>query len=347
MSSIPQSKGVSASVSYNIEALLAKNDLLVFAERAGGVFHKTGGEYRSHCPLHGGKNPNAFAVWESEGKQKWKCFTRGCGTGDIVDFIQVWQQKSFKDAILFLGGEVVSDPVEMERLARERHERAVREKQEAQAREDARRKELQAEQKHLEYHKMLNDYFTSEWIKRGLDESWQNFFCLGGCPDFVIDNGYHTPTLTIPIINEKQELQNIRHRLLNPKIPTDKYRPERPGLAASYFMAFPTMGYSGDVVWVIEGEIKTAVVATINPEESWNYIGVPGLTNYTKLVDLLKGKNVIAIADPGAEEKIAGFCKSVNGRMVQLADKVDDMIVAHGYDGDWLRSIEKQARRVK
>lgn len=332
---------------YNIEALLAKNDLVELAERAGAKFKRTGGELRSHCPIHGGKNPGAFAVWVESGKQKWKCFTRGCGVGDVIDFVVVWQQKEFKDAIAFLGGEVINDPVEMERLARERHQRAIRAKQEALQQEEARRKELQAEQKHLQYHNMLNDYFTSEWIKRGLDESWQNYFCLGGCPDFVIDGGYHTPTLTIPIINENSEVLNIRHRLLNPRDPTDKYRPEKPGLGASFFMAYPNMGYCGDVIWVIEGEIKTAVVSTINPEESWNYIGVPGLSNYGKLTDKLKGKNVVAVSDPGAEEKVSEFCKSVNGRMIQLPEKIDDLVVSHGYDGDWLRSMEKQARRVR
>lgn len=333
---------------YNIEALLVSNDLVAFAERAGAKFRKTGGELRSHCPIHGGKNPGAFAVWEESGKQKWKCFTRGCGTGDIIDFIQVWQQKSFKDAVAFLGGEVIADPAEMERLARERHERAVRYKKEAEAKEEARRRELQAEQKHLEYHKMLNDYFTSEWMKRGLDECWQNYFCLGGCPDFVIDDGYHTPTLTIPIMNENSEVLNIKHRLLNPKNPKDKYRPERSGLGPfPYFLAYPNMGYSGDVIWVVEGEVKTMVLASINPEEGWAYIGVPGMSQYKGLADKLKGRNVIAVADPNAESEVGTFCKAVGGRMIELPEKVDDLIVAHGYDGDWLRSMERQARRVR
>lgn len=333
---------------YNIEALLAKNDLLAFAERAGASFKKTGGEYRSHCPIHGGKNPSAFAVWMEDGKQKWKCFTRGCGMGDLIDFVAVWQQKSFTKAIEFLGGEIIDDPEEMRRLAEERHRRAVQYKLEAQQTEDARRKELQAEEKHLQYHRQLNDYFMSEWTKRGLDESWQNYFCLGGCPDFVIDGGYHTPTLTIPVVNENSEVMNIKHRLLNPKNPKDKYRPERSGLGPfPYFLAYPGMGYDGDVIWVIEGEIKTAVTSTINPDEKWIYIGVPGMSQYKGLTEKLKGKNVVAVTDPGAECEVVKFCQEVNGRMIQLPEKVDDLIVAHGYDGDWLRSIEKQARRVK
>jgi hypothetical protein len=338
------------STLYNIEALLSKNDLVEFAERAGAKFRKTGGELRSHCPIHGGKNPNAFAVWEELGKQKWKCFTRGCGVGDVVDFIQVWQQKSFKDAVAFLGGEIIADPREMERLARERHLRAVQARKEALQQEEARRKELQAEEKHLEYHMNLksNGYFTEQWVSRGLDESWQNYFCLGGCTDFVIDGGYHTPTLTIPIMNGSNEVLNIKHRLLNPKNPKDKYRPERSGLGPfPYFLAYPNMGYDGDVVWVVEGEVKTMVLASINPEERWSYVGVPGMSQYKGLVDKLKGKNVVAVADPNAECEVAKFCKEVSGRMIQLPEKVDDLVVSHGYDGDWLRSMERQARRVR
>jgi hypothetical protein len=333
---------------YNIELLLANNDLLALAERAGAKFRKTGGEYRSHCPIHGGKNPSAFAVWEESGKQKWMCFTRGCGQGDVVDFVETWQQIKFKDAVAFLGGEIIKDPVEMERMARDRHEKARMDREAAQAREDARRKELQAEEKHLEYHRMLNDYFTGEWVKRGLDESWQNYFCLGGCPDFVIEEGYHTPTLTIPIVSEKNEILNIKHRLLNPKTPKDKYRPERSGLGPfPYFLAYPNIGYDGDVIWVLEGEVKTMVTASINPHENWSYIGVPGMSQYKGLVDKLKGKNVIAVSDPNAECEVAKFCKDVGGRMVELPEKIDDLVVSHGYDGDWLMALEKQARRVR
>ncbi len=45
-----------------------------------------------------------------------------------------------------------------------------------QAKEEARRKELQAEQKHLYYHNHMTDFYISEWVKRGIDESWQGFF---------------------------------------------------------------------------------------------------------------------------------------------------------------------------
>lgn len=331
----------------DVEAVIAKTDLIDLVLRAGGVPKKYGKEHRTHCPLHGGDNPTGFAIYEEGGKQKWICFTRQCGNGDVVDFVRVWQNKTFVDAIEFLGGDTLADPFEMERLANERHERAVREREAAQQREAARRKELQLEQKHLLYHQNLNDYFIGEWTKRGLDETWQGFFCLGGCSDFIINDNWHTPTLTIPIQDEKYEILNIKHRLLNPQNPKDKYRPEKTGLGQfPYFLSYPDLGYGGSVIWILEGEIKSMVAASINPNSEWQYIGVPGVSQYKGLVDKLFGKNVIVVSDPGAEEDASLFCKAVKGRFVEVPDKVDDLIVAHGYDGDWLLAIEKQARRL-
>lgn len=333
---------------YDVEALIQKNDLLAFAERAGAVFKKMGKEYRSHCPLHGGKNGTAFVVWDDGGKQRWKCYTDTCGGGDLIDFIAVWQHKSFKDAVQFLGGEVVLDPAEMERLARERHERAKFERERAEKIEAARREELQREEKHLYYHQNMSQFFVDEWTRRGLDECWQGFWNLGGCADFIVNDTWHTPTLTIPIVDEHYEVLNIKHRLLNPPKPGDKYRPEKPGLGKfPYFLSYPDLGYSGDVVWVVEGEIKSMVTASITPDSSWQFVGVPGMSQYGGLTERLFGKNVVVVADPNAEKEAGDFCKKVNGRFVELPEKVDDLIVAHGYDGDWLRGIERQARRIK
>lgn len=333
---------------YNVEELIARNDLVEFAERAGAKFKKMGKELRSHCPIHGGKNPTGFVVWDDVGKQKWRCYTDNCGQGDLLDFIQAWQHKTFKDAVQFLGGEVILDSTEMKRLADERHQKAVRAREDAQKVEEARRKELQSEEKHLFYHNNMKQFFVDEWVRRGLDECWQGFFYLGGCEDFVVNGNWHTPTLTIPIRDEKFEVLNIKHRLLNPPTPNDRYRPECSGLGKfPYFLSFPEMGYNGDVVWVIEGEVKSMVTATINPEEKWQYIGVPGMSQYGGLVEKLFGKNVVVVSDPNAEKESSEFCKKVNGRFIELPSKIDDMIVEFGYDGDWLRGLEKQARRVK
>lgn len=330
---------------FDIESMLRKTNLSDLVARAGG------GEIRKGhcpCPLHGGDNPTGFSIFEKDGREFWKCWTRDCGSGDVIDFVMVWQEKTFKEACEFLGGGTLSDPVEMEKLARERHAAAVLEREAAQQREDARRKELQAEQKHLAYHQSMNDFFINQWVQRGIDESWQGFFSVGACEDFVINDGWHTPTLTIPIYGIDYQVLNIKHRLLNPQNPKDKYRPEKSGLGAfPPFIAFPDKGFDGSVTFVIEGEIKAMVTATVTPDSEWQFIGVPGRSQYKPLIKKLTGKNVVVIPDPGAEKDAAEFCKTVNGRWLALPDKVDDMIVTHGFDGQWLRTLERQARRTR
>ena len=328
---------------YNIEELIQNNNLEDLIARAGGQL------VNGHCPcpIHGGDNPTGLSVTFLNGKQHWKCWTRGCGSGDVVDFVMAWQGKDFKDACEFLGGNVLADPVEMERLARERHAVAAKKKEEADALEDARRKEMQAEQKHLFYHNNMDEYFIEQWNERGINTMWQGFFSVGGCKEFTLNPEYKTPTLTIPIYNTAYEVLNIKHRLLKPLKPKDKYRPERSGLGAfPPFLAYPDAGYDAPLTWVIEGEIKAMVTATITPVAEWQFIGVPGRSQYKPLIELLKGKNVIVVPDPGAEVDAAKFCREVGARWLRLPDKIDDMIIEQDYDGSWLANMERQARKV-
>ena len=333
---------------FNVEAILQKADLSELVRQAGGELDSHG---RCACPLHGSNNTDGFSVYVKDGKQLWNCFSGSCGGGDAIAFVQQWQGLDFKRACAFLGGDVVSDPVAMAESAKRRHEEAEKREAEARAYTEARRKELQQAELHLHYHNSMTEWMKSEWERRGVPESWQGFYYLGGCPDKVImfkGAEYHTPTLTIPIFDEQREVLNIKHRLVNPPKPTDKYRPEREGLGAfPPFLAYPEMGYDGGAIWVIEGEIK-AMVSYIHANNSdWQFIGVPGRSQYKPLVEKLAGKNVIVVPDPGAEKDASDFCKAVHGRWLQLPDKIDDFILANGYDGDAFRAWEKQARRLK
>lgn len=329
---------------FNVEEIIQKSDLRALVTRAGGELVKD----RCACPIHGGHDKNSFSIYHKEGRDLWQCFSGDCGGGDVIAFVMAWQGKDFKQACMFLGGDALLDPIEMEKLARERHAKAVQEREAAQAKEEARRKELQAEQKHLLYHQRMTDEYISKWLERGLDESWQGFWYLGACTDFMINEEWRTPTLTIPIMSTAGEVLNIKHRLLNPQNPKDKYRPEKSGLGAfPPFIAYTDKGYDGSVTWVIEGEIKTMVVASISPDADWQFIGVPGRSQYKNLIDKLKGKNVVVVPDPGAEKDAAQFCKAVNGRWLSLPDKIDDFIVEQGLDASWLRRIERQARKIR
>jgi len=328
----------------NIEQIIDTADLFELVRQAGGEPGRNG---RCACPLHGGEDTNAFHVYVDNGKQKWKCFSGGCGQGDAIDFVRVWRGWDFKQAYEFLGGDVQSDPVEMKRLADERHAKAQLELEDKQRRVEAARKELRVAERHLFYHQSMEQWAREIWLQRGLDDGMQDFFTLGACNDFVVNGDHHTPTLTIPIFSEQRELLNIKHRLINPPKPKDKYRPETHGLGAfPPLLTIPEMGYDGDMIIVVEGEIKAMVTWSRLSVMDIQVIGVAGKDSLPKLSEQLFKKNVIVIPDPGAEKEARDLAKSIGGRMLELPDKIDDFILATDLRGDKFYSMLRQARRV-
>lgn len=327
---------------FDTEKILASVDLVDLVRRAGGDPQKSYGSYRCACPLHGGDNDSAFAIFDN----RWQCFSNDCGGGDAIAFVMKWQNCDFKRACEFLGGDTLSDPAEMTRLASERAERAAKELDKAIQKAEAARAELRAAQIHLFYHEHMPELCRQKWAERGLSEADIDFWDLGGKADFVT-RGWHSPTLTIPILDEQRNLLNVKHRLINPNPdkPNDKYRPEREGLGPfPPFLALPELGYDG-TIWVLEGEIKAMVTWARCGDVDTQIIGVPGRSNYKPLVENLKGKHVIVIPDPGAEKDALQFAEQVGGRLLLLPAKIDDLIVANNYDHDWLKSVEKQARK--
>jgi hypothetical protein len=327
----------------NIEAVLTKTDLFDLVEKAGGTPDRSG---RCACPLHGGQDANAFHIYTDGGKQKWKCFSDNCGGGDALDFVRVWRGWDLKQAYEFLGGDMQYDPAEMKRLADERHARAQAELEDKQRRMDAARRELQVAQRHLHYHETMGQWAKDLWAARGLDEGLQSFFMLGACNDFTIGE-YHTPTLTIPIFSEQRELLNIKHRLINPQKQNDKYRPETSGLGAfPPLLAIPEMGYDGDLIIVVEGEIKAMVTWSRLPGIDFQVIGVPGKDSFRRIADPLNGKNVLVIPDPGDMKDAINLARSVNGRIFVPPDKIDDYLISTNMNSDNFYSLIRQARKV-
>ena len=327
----------------NVEAVLAKTDLFDLVEKAGGQPDRSG---RCACPIHGGKDTNAFHIYTEAGKQKWKCFSGDCGGGDAIDFVRAWRGWDFKQSYEFLGGDTQYDPAEMKRLADERHARAQAELEDKQRRMEAARKELQVAEKHLYYHQTMGQWARDQWTARGLDEGLQDFFTLGGCADFLVGE-HHTPTLTIPIFSEESVLLNIKHRLLNPKNPKDKYRPETHGLGAfPPLLAVPAMGYDGEMVVVVEGEIKAMVTWAHLPAFDFQVIGVAGKNAFKPLAEKLQGKNVVVIPDPQGEKEAVELARAVAGRVLTVPDKIDDYLIAADVKSDNFYQALRQARRV-
>lgn len=337
---------------FDIDSILVKSDLLAYVEAAGGKPKGHGDRYACACPLHGGDNPTAFSVFRKDGKLLWNCFTGDCGGGDAITFVELWQfsniidkKERFKRACEWIGGGAIADPEALRESAERRLAQAEAEARAAKEREEARREELRTAERHVYYHKMMPEWARAMWRKRGIDDGMQDFWTLGACEDFVIDGGYHTPTLTIPVVNRQRELMTIRHRLINPRSPKDKYRPETSGLHAHPFFALPEMGYDGGLIWVMEGEVKAMVTWTIS-DTDWQCIGVPGQEMYSHLVPELAGKNVIVVPDPGAEKNAIEFAKKTGGRMLFIREKLDDLILETGADKNYLYALSKQTRRV-
>lgn len=328
---------------FDTESIIQKTDLIDLVEKAGGVVKKN----RCACPIHGGRDVTGFAIFKDGGREYWKCFSGDCGGGDAIDFVMKWRDWNFKQACEFLGGTVQADPQEMMRLADERMARAKKELEEKQNRLEAARRELQVAERHLFYHDNMDEWGRGLWLARGLDEGLQDFWTLGACADFVINEGYHTPTLTIPILDESRQLLNIKHRLINPQNPKDKYRPERAGLGAfPPFLAIPEMGFDGGLIVVTEGEIKAMVTWSILNESDIQVIGVPGRSQFKSLSEKLFKKNVVVIPDPGAEKDALEFARSVKGRYLPVTEKVDDYIIESGMTGNTFYNLLKYARKA-
>jgi len=333
---------------FNVEDILNKANLRELVEKAGGKLDKNS---RCACPLHGGENEGAFHIFNKDGRDYFKCFTGDCGAGDAITFVMKWQGLDFKAACVFLGGDIASDPVAMEASAKARLEKAKADHEETRLKVEARRAELQVAQMHLHYHNTMRDWGRLAWVARGLDESYQGLWTLGSCDDKKINfkgEEYHTPTLTIPLVDKQYNLLNIKHRLINPPKENDKYRPEKEGLGMfPPFMAFPDVGFDADTIWIMEGEIKAMVTATISPDAGWQFVGVPGQDAFEKLpADILKTKKVIVVPDPGAELKAWKFAKFIGARFLMVSEKIDDLINANQYDKDWLASVRTQARKA-
>lgn len=334
---------------FDVNAVLQQADLIAYVERAGGVLKGNGSRYACACPLHGGDNPTAFSVWEKNGLYVWNCFTGSCGGGDAITFVQKWQGLDFKKACEWITGGEITDHEAMAKSAAERLERARLETISAQEREEARRQELRVAQKHLLYHENLKSrqWMRETWTSWGIDEGMQDFWSLGGCDDFFVDKVYHSPTLTIPVMNEDMELMTIQHRIINPQNPKDKYRPDRTGLHAHPYLALPAMGYDGGIIWVMEGA-KKAMVTWTRSDTDWQCIGVPGQEMYKHLIERLKpvGKRVIVVPDPNAETKAHILAHEIGGKFLELPQKIDDYLLLTEATKDHLFELSKQARKV-
>lgn len=335
----------------DFEKVRTSNNLIDLAERLGARMHRNGAEWRGTCPIHKGDNPTGFAVYDAAGKQMWKCFSGDCGGGDVVDFVMAVYGLSTIEAVRMLGGGQEPDPAHVAQINAERAERAAAQLEEQISRAQAALAEIRSTEAWVRYNqnRQNNQRARQLWRARGIDDSWQDYFQLGYSQSFAYyANGVpaQSETLTIPIFAQGWEVQNIRHRILQPINPADKYRPERAGLPSTPYMCDPDAGLDADQVLIVEGEIKAMVTYITMDQPEIQVIGVPGKSQAAKLVDELRGKNVTICLDPDALEEAESFAHLVGGSVINLKMKIDDVITAGGLDKYGIRSLIKSARKV-
>lgn len=321
-------------------------NILQTAESAGARFKKSGKDYHSHCPIHGGDNPGAFVVF---GDQKsWKCFTRAeCNQygHDGIALLRALNGWTFSEVAEKYTTPI--DPKEAARRAAEAAKRAERDLQEKIEQAQKALEELRKARKWIEYHDSMDDHARQLWRGRGIPDEWQDFWKFGytdSCPVYRT-----SASLTMPILlPDDLEPRNIRHRLLSPENSKDKYRPERAGLPALPFYADTTLPLeAADRIIVVEGEIKAAVTMVALDRPLWQVVGVPGKEAFETIAGTLKNHDgVWVIPDPDGLEAWREKTHSVSGRLITLTEKIDDLINNGMLDKQDLCGLMDQARKA-
>jgi hypothetical protein len=334
----------------NIETAL-QTDLVELANQAGASMKKCKGDWRGACPIHRGDNDNGFAVYMDGDKWRWKCYTRDCGSGDVIDFVVAWRGMSLKDAIRYLGGDIPADPAELARMATERRIKAEAYAKQKQEEYKLALVELrQARRWETYYHNLENNEHARElWRARGIPDVFQSIWQFGYCDKFSYstkEGTFTTPTLTIPIFGDDPEPVTIRHRLLNPFRPNDKYRPEKPGLHSAPFMADPGKDKTLERIIIIEGEIKAAVTYITLDDPNIQVYGVPGKNAFASIKDKLAGRQVWICYDPDAQLQATKDAKEIHARLIEIPTKIDDAILAGFLDREAIRRLMKSAKAV-
>lgn len=306
---------------------VSSNELSSSCPNCGGIIHQ-GGEY-----------PDRFRVW-----------LKSRATGNMLGWCRVcgftWAPKR--------AGSI--DPQARQRWIEERKEYEAERKSACEKAMSL----LNQEQAWINYHNYLTDELKNYYRVRGISDYWIDYKMLGYNPNKYIgstDGDYYTPTMTIPVFQPGSEtVLTIRHRLLNPKNPGDKYRPEFSGLPAALYSANHDEMLSGKVL-LVEGEFKalTSYITLDNPQV--NVVGLPGKSPDVTMLDSMEQCDpVIICLDPDAYSRINGAKVSSferlstyfkeRARIIRLPYKIDDMIVSGVLDKSDLNNLVETARKI-
>lgn len=321
-------------------------------------------EKRRYCPFCQpmGKGDPALQIYGD----RYKCHKCNDG-GDVIDYMMRTHSVTFGMACDMLGAGFESAPIapKMEPDPTQKTEPDVT----AQLQTE-KRKKLNASGVWLKYHNNLDRLdMRPIWHKRGLSDYFIDLYQVGYCESHCFDYSeeIYYPTLTIPTWKSGAVI-NIAHRALVDNASGGKYRPEYSGLGKSLFYGDPGANGMPGKVLLIEGEIKTAVTfamiwgampATGHPLHSVQITGTAGKSwkpDWT--VEFENASEIYIAQDPdvwmrpakAAENwkpsplKIADQLGRGRCKIVELPDKIDDLILAGALDKDTLWEYMRRAR---
>jgi DNA primase len=222
----------------------------------------------------------------------------------------------------------------------------LEEEQKRQAERIAALEQMYRSTDHLTYHNALTDETRQLWHAEGIYDKAIETFTLGfarQCPTFR-----QSASLTIPVLDEKSRLANIRHRLLEPKF--GKYRPHRAGLGLTLFNANQLAQNPQERVVVLEGEKKAIVFCQFD----FPAVGIMGKSawddTWYSLFD--KQQRIVIALDPDAKAKAwqigRGFRRRgyQNVRVAAFPVKPDDAFIKYYATRDEVEAILRTARAV-
>jgi len=312
-------------------------DLIAVVSQDTPLRRSGANEWQGRNPFHGGDNRRGITVYYDHGEAVWKfkCFTGDGLQGDVIDYVRLRGGLEFHEAINQLRGGIGD--------WRRREPVATLPPDERSAPLEWSLAERYARLLDLPIDPSGKDQTTPRdlWHRQGMDDATIARFKLGYCPSCPTafdpaDKQRRFPSLTIPV-DYAGELLTIRHRLLTPVDPKDKYRPHRKG-AGLYLFNRDSLSCESRDVLIVEGEKKAMVLCRLGVDQMIPVISATGgvkawLGRYRGVWAplLAERASVYVLFDPGSEETAerTAYLFGRRGHVVTLPDKVDDLLLQH------------------
>lgn len=312
------------------------------AERMVSEITGKGSNFTQHACLFC-QSSDAFTLYE----ESYYCYS--CeASGDVIDLLAYQNKQTVGDFLR--GNDCNVSALEIETLRFENAQRAKERKEAADREYKNALDRLHEVRAWIRYNETLMQSEKAQqlWSYRGLPLEWQAYFELGYCDNFryqTKEGLVTSQTLTIPVKKIGGEVVTVRHRILR-TTNGDKYRPDISGLGAHPFICSTELNRSENLL-IVEGEIKSMVTFKTLDRRDYQVIGVPSKSMMTKVVTQSAGrKNVVVIPDPDGVEDAKPIIRKTGARLLQLPDKVDDLINKNKLSTRWLNNAIAQARRI-